>query len=90
VRVENVQDHSQNDESGADPLGGAGQLGVQALGLALGQERIGSAADNAETGVLAGLEQNGQNNHQTGEQLQDSNQSDSNRRQAEVPMGKLR
>ena len=41
-----------------NPFGGAGQLGVQSLGLVAGQEGVGHAADGTgEAGALAGLEQ---------------------------------
>ena len=73
----NQQNQSQNQEDGANPLGSTCDLGVHALGLVLSQEGIGNATDSTgQTSVLAGLEQNGQANHQTAEELKNSNNDD--------------
>ena len=71
--AEDEQHQGQDQEQGADPLGGPGQLGVHGLGLVLGQEGVGHAADGAgEAGALAGLEQHDQDDAQPAEELQNS------------------
>jgi len=63
--VQDIENQRQDDESRADPLGGLGQTGVEALGLALGHKGVGHAADGAgEAGALAGLEQHRQDHGQ--------------------------
>ena len=72
--AQDQQNDGQDQESSANPLGAAGDLGIDALGLVLGQEGIGNAADGAgQTGALAGLEQNGQDDGQAANQLQNGN-----------------
>ena len=70
MKSEQVEHQRQNDKAQGDPLGHLGQLGVQSLGLALGQEGIGSAGNGtAEAGALAGLKQNDRDQENTGEKL---------------------
>ena len=47
VFSDKVQRESEHDESQPDPLGGLGQLGVERLGLALGEEGVRAAGDGA-------------------------------------------
>ncbi len=76
--VQDVQNQSQHDECCTQPLGSHCQLSIEAAGIATGQESISLGATDAvgQTGVLAGLEQNGQANHQTAEELKNSNNDD--------------
>ena len=70
--VQEVEDQGENDEHQSDPLGPAGQLGVHALGLVLGQEGIHAAADGAgDARALAGLEQHHEDQEQGGDDLSD-------------------
>ena len=43
--LQHVEHERQDDERSTDPLGGARKTGISALGLVLGHERIGHAAD---------------------------------------------
>ena len=43
--LQHIQHERQDDERSADPLGGTRKTGIRALGLVLGHERIGHAAD---------------------------------------------
>ena len=47
VFSDKVQRESEHDESQPDPLGGLGQLGVERLGLALGEEGVRAAGNGA-------------------------------------------
>ena len=69
--MQDIEDQGQNDESSADPLGSLSELSVEALGIAAGEESIRTAAADAvrQTGVLAGLEQNCQNDSQAAQKL---------------------
>ena len=70
--LQDQQDQRQDQEDGPNPFGGAGQLGVQSLGLVAGQEGVGHTADGTgEAGALAGLEEHDDNDCQTAEKLQD-------------------
>ena len=74
---EQVQSERQNHEHSADPLGGAGDLGILGLGLVLAQEGLAGTADRGgQAGVLTGLEQNSQDQGQAAQQLQDSNENE--------------
>ena len=73
--LQDVQCQSQHDESSANPLGSASQLGIQRLGLVSGQEGVTAADDAGQTGVLTGLEQNSQNQSHAAQQLQNSNKN---------------
>lgn len=66
-----MQRKSQDDESETDPLGGLGELRIESLGLALGEEGVSAAGDGAgEPGTLAGLEQDDDGYGEGGEKLQ--------------------
>ena len=43
--LQHIQHERQDDERSADPLGGTRKTGIRALGLVLGHEGIGHAAD---------------------------------------------
>ena len=75
--VQDVQDQGQNDECCADPLGSLSKLSVEALSIAAGEESVCAAAADAvrQAGVLAGLEQNCQNDSQTAQKLKNRNES---------------
>ena len=77
--VQDVQDQGQDDESSTDPLGSLSQLSIEALSIATGQESLSNLAANAvgQTGILAGLEQNSQNNSQTAEKLKNGDEDNS-------------
>ena len=76
--MQDVEDQGQNDESCADPLGGLCKLSIEALGIAAGKESIRAATADAvrQTGVLAGLEKNSQNNSQTAQELKNRDKND--------------
>ena len=75
--MQDVEDQSQHDESGTDPLGSLGKLSIKALGVAAGQESLSNLAADAvgQTGVLARQEQNSQNDSQTAKQLKNGNEN---------------
>ena len=69
-------DQSQHHKGDGHPLGPAGQLGVPALGLVLGQEGVGAAGDGpVETGGLALLQQH-HGDQKDGQQNLDHSQDD--------------
>ena len=76
--MQDIEDQGQNDESSTDPLGGLCKLSIEALGIAAGEESIRTAAANAvrQTRVLAGLEENSQNNSQTAQELKNRDKND--------------
>ena len=69
--LQHMQHERKNDKRGAHPFGRTRELGVDGLGLVLGQERVCHAADGAgETGGLTGLEQHDADHEQTAQNLQ--------------------
>ena len=68
-----VEAQGQQNESQGEPLGGLCQLGVQRLGLALGQEGLCAAGDGAgEAGALAALHKHDRGDSNAGEDLENS------------------
>ena len=71
-----VEHQRQHDKHRADPLRGLGELGVDTLGLALGQVGVRDAADGTGQALaLAGLEQDDRDQNQRGDQLQNCNKN---------------
>ena len=73
-RVEEVQNEGQDQERSADPLGCAGKLCVERLGLVLAHEAVVVAGNGrGQTGAFAGLERHdrderdGENNLNNGQ-----------------------
>ena len=75
--VQNVQNQSQNNKDCTDPLGCLSQSSIKALGIAAGQKSLSNLTADAvgQTGVLARLEQNSQNDSQTAKQLKNGNEN---------------
>ena len=72
-RLDDAQSQGQQNESDSDPLGHLSQLGVQALGLVLGQEGVSAAGDGAGQAVaLAGLQHDNSDQGQGQDHLEDS------------------
>ena len=79
ISAQEAHDQSQNHESNGNPLGSLGQLGVHALGLVLGQESVGTAADGTgQAGTLAGLQDDNGNQSQRNDKVNDRNNNLSN------------
>ena len=73
--LQHIQHERQDDERSADPLSGTRKTGIRALGLVLGHERIGHAADRAaQTRGLAALEQDDADDDETAEKLKNRNE----------------
>ena len=86
ISGKDVQQEGQHHEGDGDPLGHPGQLGIHVLGLILGQEGIGNAADGpGEAGALAGLEQHHGHNGQGGEKLYNGENNDPGRHGKQHP-----
>ena len=73
-RLEEVQNEGQDQERSADPLGCAGKLCVERLGLVLAHEAVVAAGNGrGQTGAFAGLkrhdrdERDGENNLNNGQ-----------------------
>ena len=60
-QLDQGQSQGQHDPSTSDPLGSGSQLLVQVATAILIHIRIAVTGDNAQAGLLAGLEQNNQN-----------------------------
>ena len=72
-QLDDAQSQGQHDESDGDPLGHLSQLGVQALGLVLGQEGVSAAGDSTgQASTLAGLQHNDSDQGQGQDHLEDS------------------
>ena len=73
-QLDDAQSQGQQDESDSDPLGHLSQLGVQALGLVLGQEGIGTAGNGTgQTGTLTGLQHDDGHQSQRKQNLNNGN-----------------
>ena len=68
--VEHGDEEGQQDERRRDPLGQAGELGVERGRLTLAEIVVGIAGERAETVLLAGLEQDDRSQSNAGEELQ--------------------
>ena len=72
-QLDDAQSQGQQNESDSDPLGHLSQLGVQALGLVLGQEGVSAAGDGAgQASTLAGLQHDNSDQGQGQDHLEDS------------------
>ena len=72
-QLDDAQSQGQQNKSDSDPLGHLSQLGVQALGLVLGQEGVSTAGDGAgQASTLAGLQHNDSDQGQGQDHLEDS------------------
>ena len=63
-------EEGQQDESRRDPLGQAGELGIERSRLILAEIVVGVAGERAKTVLLAGLEQNDRSQSNAGDELQ--------------------
>jgi len=70
--LEKIECEGQHNECKSNPLGPSGEGGIKSLGLCLEGIAVVAAADGtAETGALAGLEHDDNNQTETDEQLND-------------------
>ena len=73
LRLDEVENQSQDDECKSNPLGSLCKLCVQRLSLTLGEESISAAGDSTgETGTLAALEKNDNSKSDAGKNLNNS------------------
>ena len=69
--VQEVEDQGENDHQLCDPLGPAGFVGVAGFALDLCQDRVSGAGDHTQAGVLTGLTQHKDDEHDADEHLND-------------------
>lgn len=73
-----VQDQSQDHEDNSNPLGGLCQLSIGACTLILGHKGFGIAGNGTETGTLAGLSGDDQDQQQCENNLNNGQNSMNN------------
>ena len=74
LKLDQAQSQSHQNEGDSHPLGHLGQLGIQALGLVLGQEGVSAAGDGTgQTSALTGLQHDDGHQSQRKQNLNNGN-----------------